>query len=257
MLSVISPAKRLDFSDSTVTDVCTTPVYVDESSELISKLKKLSSEKIGDLMSINKDLSELNYARYQDWTPTFTGKNSKQAILAFSGEVYRGIDAKTFDKKDFGFAQDHLRILSGLHGLLRPLDMIHPHRLEMGTKIKIGRNKNLYAFWDRKISDDINELIQGHSNKVLVNLASNEYFRAVDTKLIDATVVTPVFKDYKNGQYKAIMTYAKVARGLMTRHIIQNKIEDVEGIRTFKADGYSFNKGMSSADELVFTRKAS
>ena len=257
MLSVISPAKRLDFSSTGVTTDYTTPIYIEESGRLINSLKKLSVNKLGKLMSINKDLSELNYTRYQDWSPVFTKKNSKQAILAFSGEVYRGMSAADFNGADFDFAQSHLRILSGLHGLLRPLDLIQPYRLEMGTKIKIGKSKNLYAFWDEKIALKINDELKNHKNRVLINLASNEYFKAINTENIDGMLVTPVFKDFKNGQYKSIMTYAKIARGLMTSYIVKNKIEDVEGIKSFNSAGYSFNRGMSTESDLVFTRKAS
>ncbi|NQY66828.1 MAG: peroxide stress protein YaaA [Flavobacteriales bacterium] len=255
MLSVISPAKRLDFSDANNIADSTNPMFIYESSDLVKKLRKYSAKQIGKLMSLNSDLSELNYDRYQNWSTTFNSENSKQAVLAFSGEVYRGMNASSFEKKDFDFAQDHLRILSGLHGVLRPLDLIHPYRLEMGTKLKVGRKNNLYEFWQEIVSNEISIQLDGHKNRILINLASNEYIKAVNLKSLDARVVTPVFKDWRNGEFKSIMTYAKVARGLMTGYIIKNRIEKAEGLKDFSINGYSYNKGMSSEDDFVFTRK--
>ena len=203
-------------------------------------------------MSLSASLSDLNYERYQNFSEDYTKENAKQAILAFTGDVYRGLEANDFKEKDFDFAQDHVRILSGLYGLIRPLDLIQPYRLEMGTKFEVSaKAKNLYAFWKEKITAQLNEDLGGD---LLINLASNEYFKAVDTKKLNSDVLTLNFKDNKNGQYKAIMTYAKLARGYMTNYIVKNKIDKVDDLRGFDYEGYVFNNDLSSDLDWTFTR---
>lgn len=203
-------------------------------------------------MGISKDLAELNYQRNQDWSLPFTTENAKQAVFAFTGEVYRGIDVATLEEDKLPALQDRLRILSGLYGLLKPLDLIQPYRLEMGKKLKVGRKENLYQFWGDKIAASLNEEME--DDELFINLASSEYFKAVNKKVLKVPMITPVFKDFKNGQYKTIMTFAKKARGLMVRFIVENDIQDLDGIKTFNTDGYAFDANMSTETELVFTR---
>ena len=217
-------------------------------------LSKLSPEEIGELMSISPKLAELNQQRFQDWTAKHDKKSSKQAILAFKGDVYEGLKAWDFDAEDFEFAQKHLRILSGLYGLLRPLDLIQPHRLEMGTAYANPAGKNLYAFWGDRLSDGLNKDLKDSGSDLLVNLASQEYFKSVQQKKLQGKILTPVFKDEKNGHFKIVSFYAKKARGLMSAYIIRNKITAVEGIKKFDVDGYRFNSAMSDGDSWVFTR---
>lgn len=254
MISIISPAKRLDFSQNIVIDEKTIPERLDQSAVLIKKLRSLSKKKIATLMSLSDDLAQLNYNRYQDWEPEFGEEDSRQCLLAFKGEVYLGIEAEGFTSEDFAYSQEHLRILSGLHGLLRPLDLIHPYRLEMGSALKVGRKKNLYEFWGDALTEEINQLLESHSEKVLVNLASNEYFKAVNTNKLDAEVVQCEFKEARNGGYKMIGTYAKRARGLMVRYMVTNRIDATEGLKGFDLDNYAFNEELSSEKSFVFTR---
>lgn len=252
MITVLSPAKSLDFESPAQTKKSSELLFKDETNRLIKKLKKLSSKKIGDLMSISPALSDLNYNRYQNFSDTFTQENAKQAILAFTGDVYRGLDAGSFNEKELSFAQDHVRILSGLYGLIKPLDLIQPYRLEMGTKLDVTpKIKNLYAFWDDKITSQLNKELNG---ELLVNLASNEYFKAIQPKKLKSDILTIDFKDYKNGEYKTIMTYAKLARGYMTNYIIKNGIDDIESIKGFDYEGYVFNNQLSKDLNWVFTR---
>jgi cytoplasmic iron level regulating protein YaaA (DUF328/UPF0246 family) len=205
------------------------------------------------LMSISPKLGELNANRFQTWQLPFTPGNAKQALLAFKGDVYTGLDADTFSESDFAFSQKHLRILSGLYGVLKPLDLIQPYRLEMGTKLGNARGPNLYHFWDNKLTESLDKELESDDN-VLINLASNEYFKSVKVKSLKARMITPVFKDMKNGQYKMISFYAKKARGLMSAYIIKNKLEEVESLKGFDSEGYCFNPDMSKGDEWVFTR---
>ena len=252
MIAILSPAKSLDFDTPSKTKSYTNIIFEDETNRLVKKLKKLSAKKIGDLMSISASLSDLNYQRYQGFSEDYTTQNSKQAILAFTGDVYRGLEATSFTEKEFEFAQNHLRILSGLYGLIRPLDLIQPYRLEMGTKFQVTSNvKNLYQFWKDKITSELNTTLNGD---VLINLASNEYFKSIDVKKLNSDVLTIDFKDNKNGQYKTIMTYAKLARGYMTNYMVKNKISKVDELRGFDYEGYSFNNELSQDLNWVFTR---
>lgn len=255
MLIVISPAKNLDYETPPVTDEHTTPEFIDESKLLIKELRKLAPQDISKLMGISDKLGTLNYDRYQNWKPTFTTKNSKQAVLAFNGDVYTGLQADTFKANDFKFAQKHLRILSGLYGVLRPLDLMQPYRLEMGTKFPVAKAKNLYEFWDGKITDKLNEALRAVKSNLLVNLASNEYFKSVDTKKLDAEIVSPAFKDWKNGEYKMISFFAKKARGMMSAYIIKNRITKAEDLKGFDYEGYKYNASLSKPGTPVFTRK--
>ncbi len=254
MISVISPAKTLDFESPANTNAYTQPDFVDESGKIMAKLKKTSKKQIGSLMDISKNLVELNYDRYQDWEPEFDTDNSKQALLAFKGDVYLGLDADTLNQKDFDFAQEHLRILSGLHGILKPLDLIRPYRLEMGTDLKVGRRNNLYEFWKDKLYKNLNEAIEESGSLELLNLASNEYFNAIDTKKVKAKIIKADFKDFKNSDYKILSFFAKKARGYMARFIIDNKINSVEDIKGFDREGYYFSEKESTEDNLVFLR---
>ncbi|WP_299725743.1 peroxide stress protein YaaA [uncultured Endozoicomonas sp.] len=254
MLLVISPAKTLDFETPATTQTFTQPDFLDHSAQLIDELRDLSPAKIGSLMSISEKLSQLNAARYEAWSMPFTMGNAKQAILAFKGDVYTGLDAETLSEQQLDFAQQHLRMLSGLYGLLRPLDLMQAYRLEMGTKFANQRGKDLYQFWGGLITEQLNQELANQKKPVLVNLASNEYFKSVQTKDINGEIITPVFKDLKNGQYKIISFYAKKARGLMCRYVIDKKITQPEKLKAFDYEGYEFNEAMSSGNELVFTR---
>ncbi|TVZ57073.1 hypothetical protein OD91_2379 [Lutibacter sp. Hel_I_33_5] len=252
MKIIISPAKSLDFETKANTSLHTQPQFLDQSEKLNKKLKTLSRKKLGDLMSISSALAELNYERNQTWQPPFNLDNAKQAIYAFTGEVFRGIDVTTLSEEKLPLLQNNLRILSGLYGLLKPLDLIQPYRLEMGTRIKVGRKDNLYKFWGDELANTLNSEIE--DDELLVNLASSEYFKAVNQKVLKVSMITPVFKDFKNGQYKTIMTFAKKARGLMVRYIIDNNIKTIEDLKGFNVDKYGFSESMSSETELVFTR---
>lgn len=257
MLIVISPAKTLDFETPPISKEHTQPDFLDDSAELISALKKLEPDQIGRLMSISPTLATLNSNRYLAWSRFSTTENAKQALLAFKGDVYVGLDADTLTEPQLAFAQNHLRILSGLYGLLRPLDLIQPYRLEMGTQFKNQRGKNLYEFWGNKITQALNQTIQQQKIATLVNLASNEYFQAIQTDKLNARVITPVFKDQKNGAYKIISFFAKKARGMMSRYIIQNKISKLEEIKSFDSGGYWFSQNDSNAEQWVFKREDS
>ncbi|MDE1207518.1 peroxide stress protein YaaA [Tenacibaculum larymnensis] len=252
MKIIISPAKSLDFENKATTDVYTQPRFLEQSEKLNKKLKTLSRKKLSELMKISDDLASLNYDRNQDWQPPFSLDNAKQAVFAFTGEVYRGIDANSISEDKIPVLQDKLRILSGLYGLLKPLDLIQPYRLEMGTKLKVGRRENLYKFWDTTLAESLNEELQ--DGELLINLASTEYFKALPKKALKVPMITPVFKDFKNGQYKTIMTFAKKARGLMVRYIIDNNVETLEELKGFDVEGYGFSEEMSTETELVFTR---
>ena len=250
MIVVLSPAKKLNEEQQSL-DNCTVPVFVEDSEKLIKPLRKYSAKKLSKLMGISSALSDLNVERYANWGLDHT-KNVNPAVLTFNGEVYAGLDAVSFSKKEKDYAQTNLRILSGLYGLLKPYDLVHPYRLEMGTKLKVGRKNNLYEFWGDKIVEEINKSVEAQKEKVLVNLASNEYFKSVNKKKLAARVVTPVFKDFNNGGYKTVMMYAKKARGMMAAYIIKNKIEKVEELIGFDVAGYCYNKEASTETEIVF-----
>ncbi len=252
MKIVISPAKSLNFETQVPVKEYTQGVFLTEAAKINSVLKKQSPKKIGELMSISPNLSELNWQRNQEWSLPFDVNNARQALFAFSGEVYVGIDAYTLTLEKISQIQDKLRILSGQYGLLKPLDLIQPYRLEMGTKLKMGVKNNLYEFWDTKITKVLNsELIE---NELFVNLASAEYFKAIKPKLLKSTIITPAFKDYKDGKLKMIAFYAKKARGLMVRYIIDNSVETIDELKCFNYEGYAFDANLSSEKELVFTR---
>ncbi|MGI9274553.1 MAG: peroxide stress protein YaaA [Endozoicomonas sp.] len=254
MLIVVSPAKTLDYDTTPVTKTFSQPDFLSESEVLIQQLRKLSPADIGSLMSISDKLAQLNAARFEAWNQPFTQDNAKQAVLAFKGDVYTGLDAESLSEKQFKFAQKHLRILSGLYGLLRPLDLMQAYRLEMGTKFANKAGKDLYSFWGEKITEKLNEEIGAQKDDVLVNLASNEYFKSVKPKLLVGRVITPVFKDWKGDKYKIISFFAKKARGLMCRYAIDNNITNVAELKGFDYEGYAFNESMSSESEWVFIR---
>ncbi|MCO6501123.1 MAG: peroxide stress protein YaaA [Vicingus serpentipes] len=253
MLVVLSPAKKLSIDGEKPTDF-TLPQYTKEAQQLIKVLSKYSPKKLIQLMGISPTLAELNHERYLNWQPKHNLKDAKQAMFTFTGEVYSGLDASSFSKKDIEFAQNHLRILSGLYGVLKPMDLIHAYRLEMGTSLKVGTKKSLYEFWGDTIVNNINQVLQEQGDDVLVNLASNEYFKAINKKRLKAKVVVPVFKDFKSGQYKTIMVYAKKARGMMAAFIIKNQIKNINDLIAFDVDGYCYNKEVSTTNEMVFYR---
>lgn len=252
MLVVLSPAKKLDFESSAPTSHFTQPQYLDKSQELINELKKCDAKTISGLMKLSDDLTHLNIKRYQEFHTPFTPKNAKQAIFAFKGDTYVGLDADSLESKTIDYAQEHLRILSGLYGLISPLDLIQPYRLEMGTNFPCGKSKNLYEFWRESVTQQLNQLLE--QEKILVNCASNEYFKAVDTKKLKAQVITPVFKEKKDGDYKMISFFAKKARGMMARYMMENQIQDPKDLLGFNLDGYQYNKALSSEKSPVFTR---
>lgn len=256
MLLVISPAKTLDFETEPTTKIYSQPRFLPESKELIAELKHFTVEQIASLMKLSDKLAALNVARYDSWHPPFDLDNAKQAVLAFKGDVYTGLDADTLDESGIEFAQQHLRILSGLYGVLKPMDLIQAYRLEMGTKLDNPKGKDLYAFWGSSLRESLEKETE-FNDKILINLASNEYFKAVEAKKLHARIITPVFKDWKNGQYKMISFYAKKARGLMTRYIIDHQINDPEAMKQFDYEGYRFSADMSKKDEWVFTRNQS
>ncbi|WP_372794853.1 peroxide stress protein YaaA [Lutibacter sp.] len=252
MKIVISPAKSLDLETKPPTSQFTEGIFLDEASRLNEVLKKKSPKKLSELMNISSNLSELNWQRNQDWQLPFTLENAKQAIFAFKGDVYIGLDAYTLSENKIAQLQNKLRILSGQYGLLKPLDLMQPYRLEMGTKLKVGKNDNLYQFWDATVTNALNEELK--NDEVFINLASNEYFKVIKTKLLKVPVITPIFKDYKDGKLKMISFFAKKARGLMVRFIIDNAIENIEDLKKFNSEGYAFDMNLSTEKELVFTR---
>ena len=254
MLIVISPAKSLDYKTPATTKDFTIPEMLEDSEKLLTKLRKLTPKKISELMGVSASLGQLNYERFQTWHQPFTPENAKQAVLAFSGDVFQGLDANSLSPEQLLKLQSKLRILSGLYGVLKPLDLMQAYRLEMGTKIKYQRSNDLYAFWKKKITPKVKEAIGESGSNILVNLASNEYYKSIDTKKLACEIVTPEFKDMKNGQYKMISFFAKKARGLMTRFILENDIDQVDDLQAFDADGYVFNPRLSKDGKPVFTR---
>jgi len=256
LLMVLSPAKSLDFTSPPTTTVATQPQYVAQAEALVEGLRQLSPQQLGALMGISDKLAALNAARFAEWKPSFTPQDSKQAVLAFNGDVYEGLDAPSLSESDLQWAQRHLRILSGLYGVLRPLDLIRPYRLEMGTAWPNSKGKDLYAYWGSQIAEALNaDLAAGAGEPVLVNLASDEYFRSVDRDVLDARVVQPVFQDgTPQSGYKVVSFYAKRARGLMARYAIQNRITEVEQLKGFDREGYRFVPEASDADRWVFRR---
>ncbi len=252
MKIVISPAKSLDFERPLPITDSSEASFLPEAERLNKILKKKSARSLSKLMSISAALGQLNYERNQEWTLPFSEDNARQAVYAFSGDVYRGMDIYTLPEEKLGFLQDSLRIISGLYGVLRPLDLIQPYRLEMGTRMPVGVKKNLYEFWKPRITQWLNDELE--EGELFVNLASNEYFKAIDTKVLKVPVITPVFKDFKNGEYKSIMTFAKLARGYMTRYILDTGATTVDELKGFNYEGYGFSEPMSTETELVFIR---
>jgi len=254
MLLLISPAKTLDYETPVTTQLKSEPEFTDRAETLINHLRDYAPQDIAELMKLSDKLASLNVARYQSWIKDHNESNARQALLAFKGDVYTGLDAESFDETDYQFAQNHLRILSGLYGLLKPLDLMQPYRLEMGTKLQNEAGKNLYSYWGSTITDRLNSELDSDQTPVVVNLASNEYFKSVQVKNLNARLISPEFKDLKNGQYKIISFYAKKARGLMTRYAIKNRIKNPEDLKQFDLEGYAFNASMSEGDKWVFTR---
>ncbi|MCW8125449.1 peroxide stress protein YaaA [Microbulbifer halophilus] len=254
MLIVISPAKTLDYESEIPALESTQPEFLKESAALIKELRELGPQDISSLMKISDKLGSLNYDRFQSWKRPFTDKNARPAALAFKGDVYSGLEAETMGVRDFNYAQKHLRMLSGLYGLLRPLDLMQPYRLEMGIRFENARGKNLYEFWGDKITRALDEQLGKLKNRELVNLASNEYFKAVQPKVLDADIITPHFKDWKNGQYKMISFFAKKARGQMSRWAIDNRVKKAAELKDFDVAGYAYNAELSKGNDWVFTR---
>ena len=256
MLIVVSPAKSLDYESPLTTESGTPPQFMQQSEILIERLREFSPPQVAELMGIGDKLADLNFGRYLSWKPRATKKNARPAVLAFKGDVYLGLQAENFTQADLDYAQEHMRILSGLYGLLRPLDMMQPYRLEMGTKLSTERGKNLYEFWGEQITEALNKQLKKTESPVLLNLASNEYFSAVKPKLLAGELVSPVFKDYKSGQYKIISFFAKKARGSMSRWVIQNRIEDPDQLLKFDVDGYYYSEAESKPGKPTFLRDA-
>lgn len=254
MLLLLSPAKKLDYDSPLATSLHTEPLFVDEAKALIDVLKKKSASDVAKLMSLSDSLAELNVQRYAEWTPKFTQKNARPAVLAFNGDVYEGLDAPSLSESQLKWAQDHVAILSGLYGVLRPLDLMQPYRLEMGTKLVNSAGKTLYDYWKDTIAPYLNERLAKDKQPVVVNLASEEYFKSVDLRALNARVVQCVFQDEKAGAYKVISFFAKRARGLMARYVIQNKINTPEKLIGFNLEGYSYCPALSTDDKLVFRR---
>ena len=252
MKLVLSPAKSLNFESELPTNKVSESCFLKEAERLNKLLKKKSAKSLSKLMKISDNLGQLNYERNQDWQLPFTKDNARQAVYAFSGDVYRGLDAYNIPNDKLEKVQDTVRIISGLYGLLKPLDLMQPYRLEMGTKFPVGKNKNLYEFWKQKITKTLNEELK--EDEVFLNLASNEYFKAIDTKALKVPVITANFKDFKNGEYKTIMTFAKLARGYMTRFVIDTDAKTVDDLKGFNYEGYGYSESMSTDTELVFIR---
>jgi cytoplasmic iron level regulating protein YaaA (DUF328/UPF0246 family) len=253
MLTIISPAKTLK-TDIPVMEGSTFPDLLEYSERLVKELKNLDTEALAKLMKVSPKIASLNYHRFQQWHLPYHEQEGANALLAFRGEVFRGIDADSFSRQELLYSQKVLRILSGLYGVLRPLDIILPYRLEMGTKIAVGSYKNLYEFWKRPITENLNRYLKDIGSDFLINLASEEYFKSIDKKILKAKVITPVFKDEKNGAYKVITIYAKKARGLMTRFIIKNRITNPEELKFFDLEGYYYQEELSNAEQFVFVR---
>jgi cytoplasmic iron level regulating protein YaaA (DUF328/UPF0246 family) len=254
MLILLSPAKTLNFNIQPQTKNYAAPLFPEKAKELVQLLRKFSPPQLQKLMSINPKLADLNVQRYLDWELPFTPDNSKQALLVFNGEVYNGLKAETLTAGDLDYAQNHLLILSGLYGALRPLDLMQPYRLEMGTKLKNKKGNDLYAFWGDQITDLVNNRMKENGQKYLINLASDEYFSVLNKAKLNAEIITPQFKDYSNGSYKFLTVYGKKARGMMARFIIKNRIEEVEKLKLFDAEGYFYNDQLSEGATWVFTR---
>ena len=255
MLIVLSPAKTLDYDSPVPTEAHTRPDFMDRSAELIEVLRSLSPQQVGSLMSISDPLAALNADRYARWSPRLTSANSRQAVFAFNGDVYEGLDARSLTPAQVGWAQDHLRILSGLYGVLRPLDRMQPYRLEMGTRLANPHGRDLYAFWGEQVTRALAAQLKAQKAPALLNLASEEYFKVVKPALLPVPVISPVFQDWKGGKYKIISFYAKRARGLMARYAAENNITEPGKLKEFDSEGYAFDESASGEREWVFRRR--
>jgi hypothetical protein len=255
MLIVLAPAKTLDFEQQQLTRRRSTPALLEDSAILINCLRRLSPNQLSELMGISGELAQTTHQHFAVWNPPFTPSNAKQAVLAFRGNAYVGLNADAYSAADFDNAQQSLRILSGLYGVLRPLDLIQPYRLEMATKLKSPRGNNLYEFWGTRITEALMKDLKRQKDPVLMNLASNEYFKSVKPRQLDARIVTPNFKEARHGTHKSIGTFAKKARGLMASFIIRNRLTDIEDVKSFAAEDYRFDAGLSSDGDWVFTRE--
>lgn len=255
MLFVLSPAKNLNEKDPAPVARHTLPALLEEAAKLMDELRPLAPQQLAALMHVSDKIALLNAERNSAWHTPFTPENAKQAVYMFNGDVYEGLDAASLNETAVNYLQNHVRLLSGLYGVLRPLDLMQPYRLEMGTPFANSRGKNLYEFWGGKIADNLNQTLAETGGDTLVNLASQEYFKAVDTKKLNAKIITPVFKDEKNGQYKIISFYAKRARGLMVRYAAEQAVAEPEQLKNFDYEGYAFNAAASNENEWVFLRK--
>jgi cytoplasmic iron level regulating protein YaaA (DUF328/UPF0246 family) len=255
MITLLSPSKTLNYNTKSITSDFTQCDFLESAAELVKHAQKLSSEDLQDLMKISKKIADLNKERFDRWSLPFNSENAKQAILAFDGGVYSGLDANnSFNQKDLDFAQDHLRILSGLYGLLKPLDLIQPYRLEMGIALKNSLGENLYSFWQNRITDSLNQTLRNHQNSLIVNCASNEYFHAIHSDKIKGQIINITFKEKRDGQLKFISFNAKKARGMISNYIVKNRVDSIEGLKDFSYDNYRFDLNLSSKDDLVFIR---
>jgi len=254
MLVVTSPAKKLDFSDDVIKSRWSLPDFLDDSEQLIVAVKKLTRSELGQMMKISDKLADLNYNRYRSFAVPFTPANAKQAVFAFAGDTYAGLQADSLSDDDLTYAQDHYRILSGLYGLLRPLDLMQPYRLEMGKKVSTDRGRTLYEFWGDDLTEALNSIMAAQKTDILVNCASQEYFKAVNDKKLKGRIITPVFKEVKEGQARTLGMFAKKARGMMTRYIIQNRVEAPEDLKNFDLGGYVFQPSLSDHKTLEFHR---
>lgn len=254
MLALLSPAKKLDLDTDVTLPITTQPEFQSDTKELVNQLSKMPAEELGDLMKLSEKLAELNYDRYRDFKMPFTNDNAKAAVFAFQGDTYVGLDVDTMDPKKLPYLQDHVRILSGLYGILRPLDLMQAYRLEMGTRLENARGKNLYDFWGDKLTTFVNDETKGHKNRTVINLASNEYISAIQPDSLEGGMITPQFKEMKDGKPKMIGIFAKRARGMMARYMVDNKIDTPEGLKDFNVDGYQFQQAASNDAEYVFLR---
>tara|TARA_Y100001980_G_C14539818_1_gene317367 strand:+ start:373 stop:1146 length:774 start_codon:yes stop_codon:yes gene_type:complete len=254
MLTVLSPAKKLSKECVVQTQDYQLPQFAEKTEKLVKNLKKMEPKDLMSLMGISENLALLNWERIQNWNKSFTPNNSRESVFSFMGDTYTGLDAKSLDKADIQFSQKHTRILSGLYGILRPLDLIKPYRLEMGTRMKNEKGDNLYEYWNDSLAKFLNHEIRNHEEKTIINCASVEYFKSIDLPILEADIITPQFKEIKNGKLKMISFYAKKARGMMARFIIQNRINNSDGILSFNLDGYSYDSSLSMPFEPVFTR---
>ncbi|MDB4409276.1 peroxide stress protein YaaA [Gammaproteobacteria bacterium] len=254
MIITLSPSKGQDFETPALTKKYSRPADLKASELLIKELRKIKSDRLQELMDVSRNIAELNVGRYKSFKTPFTPKNARQALLAFKGDVYAGIDVEHFDAEDFDYAQDHLRILSGLYGCLRPLDLIQPYRLEMKTKLQNPRGENLYQFWGEQITNRLNKALKKQQQPILVNLASNEYFKSVKPQLLQGELLTINFKETKNGKTRVVAIFAKRARGMMADYIIRNRIEEPAGIKKFRKGGYRFSKDLSDERQWTFER---